>query len=54
MSHLFMNEAANLVMEGVATPEQIDMIFIKEFHHEMGPLSTSDLIKNFSTIKNVK
>jgi len=47
LSHLFMNEAANLVMEGVATPEQIDMIFIKEFHHEMGPLSTSDLIKNY-------
>ncbi len=44
LSHLFMNEAANLVMEGVATPEQIDMIFTQGFHHEMGPLHTADLI----------
>lgn len=44
LSHLFMNEAANLVMEGVATPEQIDMIFTKGFHHETGPLHTADLI----------
>ncbi|URZ01273.1 3-hydroxyacyl-CoA dehydrogenase family protein [Clostridium felsineum] len=44
LSHLFMNEAANLVMEGVATPEQIDMIFTNGFHHETGPLHTADLI----------
>lgn len=44
LSHLFMNEAAKLVMEGVATPEQIDMIFTKGFHHETGPLHTADLI----------
>lgn len=44
LSHLFMNEAANLVMEGVATPEQIDMIFTRGFHHETGPLHTADLI----------
>lgn len=44
LSHLFMNEAANLVMEGVASPEQIDMIFTRGFHHETGPLHTADLI----------
>jgi 3-hydroxybutyryl-CoA dehydrogenase len=44
LSHLFMNEAANLVMEGVAEPEQIDRIFTEGFHHEMGPLHTADLI----------
>lgn len=41
-------------MEGVATSEQIDMIFIKEFHHEMGSLYTTDLIIIISTIKNIK
>lgn len=44
LSHIFMNEAANLVLEGVATPEQIDEIFMKGFHHKMGPLHTADLI----------
>lgn len=44
LSHLFMNEASNLVLEGVATPEQIDLIFTKGFHHETGPLHTADLI----------
>lgn len=44
LSHLFMNEAANIVMEGIATPEQVDMIFTKGFHHETGPLHTADLI----------
>lgn len=44
LSHLFMNEAANLVMEGVATPEQVDLLFTRGFHHETGPLHTADLI----------
>lgn len=44
LSHLFMNEAANLVLEGVAEPEQIDKIFTEGFHHTMGPLHTADLI----------
>lgn len=44
LSHLFINEATKLVMEGVATPKQIDMIFTKGFHHETGPLHTADLI----------
>jgi len=44
LSHLFMNEAAFLVMEGVASPKGIDMIFKKGYGHAMGPLETADLI----------
>lgn len=44
VSHLFMNEAAMLVYEGVATPKQIDNIFKNAFGHKMGPLETADLI----------
>ncbi|URZ15102.1 3-hydroxyacyl-CoA dehydrogenase family protein [Clostridium felsineum] len=44
LSHLFMNEAAFLVYENVATPKQIDNIFKKAFGHKMGPLETADLI----------
>jgi len=44
LSHLFMNEAAFLVYEGVATAEQIDNIFKNGFGHKMGPLETADLI----------
>ncbi|MCO1579133.1 3-hydroxyacyl-CoA dehydrogenase family protein [Crossiella sp. SN42] len=44
LSHLFMNEAAFLVQEGVAEPEQIDAIFTLGYGHKMGPLATADLI----------
>lgn len=44
VSHLYMNEAAWLVYEGVATAEQVDNIFKKGFGHTMGPLETADLI----------
>ncbi len=44
ISHLMMNEAAFLVQEGVATPEQIDKIFKLCYGHKMGPLETADLI----------
>jgi len=44
LSHLFMNEAAFLVYEGVAAAEQIDNIFKNGFGHKMGPLETADLI----------
>ena len=44
LSHLFMNEAAFLVYENVATAKQIDTIFKQAFGHEMGPLETADLI----------
>lgn len=42
LSHLFMNEAAFLVYEGVAEPKQIDNIFKKAFGHKMGPLETAE------------
>lgn len=44
LSHIFMNEAAFLVYEGVASAQQIDTIFKKAFGHKMGPLETADLI----------
>ena len=44
LSHLFMNEAAFLVYEGIASAQQIDSIFRNGFGHAMGPLETADLI----------
>lgn len=44
ISHLFMNEAAWIVQDQVATPQQVDDIFKKCFGHKMGPLETADLI----------
>ncbi|OAJ75322.1 3-hydroxybutyryl-CoA dehydrogenase [Brevibacillus sp. SKDU10] len=44
ISHLFMNEAAFVVQDQVATPKQVDEIFKKCFGHTMGPLETADLI----------
>jgi 3-hydroxybutyryl-CoA dehydrogenase len=44
VSHLFMNEAAFLVHETIATPAQVDAIFKKGYGHAMGPLETADLI----------
>ncbi len=44
LSHLFMNEAAFLVQEQVATPKQIDLIFKRGYGHKMGPCETADLI----------
>lgn len=44
ISHLFMNEAAFVFMDGVAGAEQIDAIFKKCYGHTMGPLETADLI----------
>jgi 3-hydroxybutyryl-CoA dehydrogenase len=44
LSHLFMNEAAFVLQDQVATAEQVDMIFKKCFGHKMGPLETADLI----------
>ncbi|MFH1144028.1 MAG: 3-hydroxyacyl-CoA dehydrogenase family protein [Candidatus Eisenbacteria bacterium] len=38
------NEAARLVEEGVAAPEDIDRICRECFGHRMGPLETADLI----------
>jgi 3-hydroxybutyryl-CoA dehydrogenase len=44
ISHLFMNEAAFVLQDQVATPAQIDAVFKKCFGHTMGPLETADLI----------
>lgn len=44
ISHLLMNEAAYVVQDGVATPEDVDNIFKMCFEHKMGPLETADLI----------
>ncbi|NLL07033.1 MAG: 3-hydroxyacyl-CoA dehydrogenase family protein [Clostridiaceae bacterium] len=44
LSHLLMNEAAFVVQDQVASPEEVDDIFKKCFGHKMGPLETADLI----------
>jgi 3-hydroxybutyryl-CoA dehydrogenase len=44
VSHLFMNEAALLVEERVASPAEVDAIFRDGYGHKMGPLETADLI----------
>ena len=44
ISHLFMNEAAFVLQDGVTTAANVDQIFKKCFGHKMGPLETADLI----------
>lgn len=44
LSHLFMNEAAYIVQEGIASAQQVDNIMKQGFGHKMGPLETADLI----------
>jgi 3-hydroxybutyryl-CoA dehydrogenase len=44
ISHLFMNEAAFVLQDGIAAAPDIDQIFRKCFGHKMGPLETADLI----------
>lgn len=44
ISHLFMNEAAYVVQDQVASAEDVDDIFRKCYGHTMGPLETADLI----------
>lgn len=41
---LTINEAAFLVHEQVASPAEIDQLFVGCFGHKMGPLATADLI----------
>lgn len=41
---LTVNEAAFLVHENVATPQDVDKVFTSCFGHPMGPLATADLI----------
>jgi 3-hydroxybutyryl-CoA dehydrogenase len=51
VSHLFMNEAASVLQDGVSTAENIDKIFKQCFGHKMGPLETADLI-GLDTVAN--
>lgn len=44
ISHLFMNEAAFVVQDNIASPEEVDLIFKECYGHKMGPLETADLI----------
>lgn len=44
ISHLFMNEAAYIIQENIASAEDVDNIFKKCYEHKMGPLETADLI----------
>lgn len=44
ISHLLMNEAAFIVQDQVASPQDVDDIFVKCYGHKMGPLGTADLI----------
>ncbi|SUA98778.1 3-hydroxyacyl-CoA dehydrogenase family protein [Paenibacillus thiaminolyticus] len=53
LSHLFMNEAAFLVQEGVAKPRQIDLMFKKGYSHKMGPLETADLIRLDTVVRSL-
>ncbi|MER6911891.1 3-hydroxyacyl-CoA dehydrogenase NAD-binding domain-containing protein [Streptomyces sp. NPDC000594] len=54
LSHLFMNEAAFLVQDGVAGPEEIDAIFKLGYGHKMGPLETADLIGLDTVVDSLK
>lgn len=41
---LFLNEAFNLLWEGIATPEDIDKVATLSLGHPMGPLTLADMI----------
>jgi 3-hydroxybutyryl-CoA dehydrogenase len=51
ISHVFMNEAAFVMQDQLATAEQVDQIFKQCFGHKMGPLETADLI-GLDTVAN--
>jgi 3-hydroxybutyryl-CoA dehydrogenase len=53
LSHLFMNEAAFLVQDGIAKPVEIDAIFKQGYGHKMGPLETADLIGLDTVVKSL-
>lgn len=51
ISHVFMNEAAFVMQDRLASAEQVDQIFKQCFGHKMGPLETADLI-GLDTVAN--
>lgn len=54
ISHLMMNEAAFIVQDGIASPDEIDEIFKKCYGHKMGPLETADLIGLDTVVKSLE
>jgi 3-hydroxybutyryl-CoA dehydrogenase len=54
ISHLFMNEAAYVVQDQVASAEEVDDIFKKCYGHAMGPLETADLIGLDTVVHSLK
>ena len=54
ISHLFMNEAAFVVQDGVAAARDVDDIFKKCYGHVMGPLETADLIGLDTVVNSLK
>ena len=54
ISHLFMNEAAFVVQDGVAEAKDLDNIFKKCYGHSMGPLETADLIGLDTVVNSLK
>jgi 3-hydroxybutyryl-CoA dehydrogenase len=53
ISHLFMNEAAFVVQDNVASPTDVDDIFKKCYGHKLGPLETADLIGLDTVVKSL-
>lgn len=53
ISHLFINEAAFVYQDNVASARDIDKIFKKCFFHKMGPLETADLIGIDTVMKSI-
>ena len=53
VSHLFMNEAAYVIQESIASAEQVDTIFKNGYGHKMGPLETADLIGIDSVVNSL-
>lgn len=51
---LTINEAAYVVQDGIAEPEQVDRIFTEGFSHKMGPLATGDLIGLDTILKSLE
>ncbi|MFC5713000.1 3-hydroxyacyl-CoA dehydrogenase family protein [Thalassorhabdus alkalitolerans] len=54
MNCLIGNEAMNMVMEGVATPEDIDKSMKLGLNHPMGPLELADLVGLDTRLRNME
>nr|WP_270182369.1 3-hydroxyacyl-CoA dehydrogenase NAD-binding domain-containing protein [Alkalihalobacillus sp. CinArs1] len=54
MNCLIGNEAMNMVMEGVASPEDIDKAMKLGLNHPMGPLELADLVGLDTRLRNMQ